>query len=242
MRNLLLGTAMSLAMVAGASAADLPVYTKAPAYAPAWSWTGCYLGGQVGYAWGRDFDSEVRTTTGLPSNFTPASAATPTGFKGGGYMGCNYQAGAFVFGVEGDGEWANLEGSTTFTNSGVPADFYETRIDSQASIRGRIGYAVDRALLYVTGGVAFAHVNEHDVVTLFTDNSTTRSGWTVGGGIDYAFTGNWIGRIEYRYADFGTFSYVPTVFPAFTENHNLTENVIRLGLAYKFGGLGGSRY
>jgi outer membrane immunogenic protein len=233
MKKLLLGTAMSIAVVGGASAADL--YTKAP---PPFSWTGCYLGGQVGYAWGRDFDSEVATATGLPSGFTPANAATPTGFKGGGYLGCNYQTGAFVFGVEGDVEGANVKGSTTFTNTGTPADFYETKINSEASIRGRIGYAVDRALLYVTGGVAFAHVNEHDVVgatpTVFSDNATTKSGWTVGGGIDYAFTGHWIGRIEYRYADFGTFSYVPTVFPAFTENHKLTENVIRAGLAYKF--------
>src|ERR1700687_5938814 len=97
-----------------------------------------------------DFDSEVTTTTGLPSGFTPASAATPTGFKGGGYLGCNYQAGALVFGVEGDVEGANVKGSTPFTNTGTPADFYETTINSQSSIRGRMGYAVDRALLYVT--------------------------------------------------------------------------------------------
>jgi len=224
--------------VNAASAADMSTkapIVKAPLTVP-YNWTGCYIGGDVGYAWGRDSDSERVTATGAASPFSPPGTASPDGVKAGGYLGCNWQTSVFVFGLEGDAEWANLKGSTPF-NVPAPADFYETTIKSQESIRGRVGYAMDRVLFYATGGVAFANINEHDQVGAtgaFTNNSTRRTGWTLGAGVDYAFTGNWIGRIEYRYADFGTFSYVPTVFAAFTENHKVTENAIRFGLAYKF--------
>lgn len=224
--------------IVSASAADLPVKAPPPPIVPMYNWTGCYVGGQVGYGWGTDSDSETVTATGVPSPFSPATDANPNGAKLGGYVGCNWQvpASAFVLGVEGDGEWAGLKDSTVFTGTGVPADSYEASIRWEASLRGRVGYAFDRALLYATGGVAFANVNEHDAVGggPSTDNASTRTGWTLGLGLDYAFTPNWIGRVEYRYADFGTFSYQPVVFPAFTENHKITENVIRFGLAYKF--------
>ena len=65
-------------------------------------------------------------------------------------------------------------------------------------------------------------------------NSTTRTGWTLGAGLDFAFAPSWIARVEYRYADYGTYSYRPVVFPGFTENHKITDNTIRFGLAYKF--------
>jgi outer membrane immunogenic protein len=244
MNKLLFGTVAigALALSTTAFAADMPVKApvyKAPVVAPVvYSWTGCYVGGDVGYAWGRDSDNETNRTTGAVSPFTPASSANVNGFKAGGYIGCNWQvSGPFVFGVEGDGEWAHLTGSTTYSNTGAPPDFYETRVNSQGSIRGRVGYAWDRVLLYVTGGIAFAHINEHDVVGTtgaFTDNAFTRTGWTVGAGFDYAFTNNLIGRVEYRYADFGTFNYTAAVFPAFVENHKYTESVVRVGLAYKF--------
>jgi outer membrane immunogenic protein len=212
-----------------------PIYKASPVV-PVASWTGCYVGGAVGYAWARDRDDEKAIATGAPSPFSPSSDASVSGVKLGGYLGCNCQMSAFVFGVEADGEWANLTGSADFSNTGTPPDHYDAGIDWQGSVRARLGYAFDRALLYATGGVAFAHINEHDVVgaiALSTDNASTRTGWTVGAGLDYAFTPQWIGRIEYRYADFGTFSYSPTVFAAFTENHKITEHAVRLGIAYK---------
>jgi outer membrane immunogenic protein len=239
MKKLLFGTAALAAIVVAGptNAADIPapVYKAPPVIAPvAFSWAGCYIGAQVGYAWGRDRDNE--TFDGVDTLVSPATAANVNGFKAGGNVGCNYQTGAVVFGVEGDAEWAHLTGSTTFSNEEFPPDFYQTNVDFQGSVRGRIGYAFDRVLLYVTGGVAFAHINEHDVSGLtgaFTDTATTRTGWTVGGGLDYAFTNNWIGRVEYRYADFGTFSYTSSLFGA-TENHKFTENAVRVGVAYKF--------
>ncbi len=101
----------------------------------------------------------------------------------------------------------------------------------------RIGYAFDRLLLYATGGAAFAGITVHDAspaVGMFDDHSITRTGWTVGAGVDYAFTDNLIGRVEYRYADFGSFGYTSNVFPGFNENHEISENVVRGGLAWKF--------
>src|ERR1700745_3608996 len=84
----------------------------------------------------------------------------------------------WVIGAEGDGEWANLRGTTTFPNTGPPSDFYDTHIDDQSSIRGRIGYLLKpRLIVYATGGTAFASIKEHDVLAasgVFTDNSATR--------------------------------------------------------------------
>jgi outer membrane immunogenic protein len=235
----LLAVAFSLGFAQAASAADMPVKApiiKAPVETP-FNWTGCYVGGDVGIVWARDRDNEVTIGTGVASPFSPADSAKPNGVKLGGYLGCNWQfASRFVAGIEGDGEWTSARGTANFVTP-APSDFYETKIRAEGSIRGRIGYAFDRALFYVTGGVAFANINEHDQVgttAAFVDHSTTRSGWTVGGGLDYAFNAHWIGRAEYRYADFGTFSYNPILFPAFTENHKTTENVVRVGIAYKF--------
>jgi len=225
--------------IVSASAADLPFKAPPPPMVPVYSWSGCYIGGQVGYGWGTDSDNETITATGATSPFTPGTDAKPNGAKLGGYLGCNWQmpGSGFVAGIEGDGEWAGLKDSTVFSNTGVPADSYEAKIRWEASLRGRIGYAFGPVLPYLTGGLAFANVNEHDAVggtALASDNSSTRTGWTLGAGFDYAFTPNWIGRVEYRYADFGTFSYTPSVFPGYTENHKITENVVRFGLAYKF--------
>ena len=131
----------------------------------------------------------------------------------------------------------NLKGSADYANTGPTPDFYETTVRWQASARGRIGYAFDRVLLYATGGAAFARINEHDQVGgtgVSTDNSAIRTGRTLGAGFEYAFTNNLIGRLEYRYADFGHFSYSPAVFAAFTETHKFTESAVRVGLAWKF--------
>jgi outer membrane immunogenic protein len=246
MKKLLLAaTALAALVGTPALAADMaaPVYKAPPMAPPVFSWTGCHVGADVGIAWVRDKDSETFTATGATSPFTPypTNTADPDGAKVGGYLGCDYQfASPIVAGIEGDAEWANIKGgAANFTNTGVPPDFYETRINSEASIRGRLGYAANRALFYVTGGAAWARVTEHDVIGAtgtFQDTTSTRLGWTAGLGADYAFTDHLIGRVEYRYTGFsGTFSYVPNVvFPAFTENHKISENALRAGLAYKF--------
>jgi outer membrane immunogenic protein len=244
MRLKLLAAAITVcAITVPAFAADLPNIKGPPSYVPpaqTYSWSGCYVGGDVGYAWGRDSDHEVATATGATSFFNPAGAATPNGVKVGGLLGCNLQvSGPFVLSIEGDGEWADLRGIADYTNTQIPPDFYQSRIDAEGSVRPRIGYAFNNVLFYATGGVAFAGITEHYVAngvtpSISSDISSTRTGWTVGGGLDYMIAPNWIASVEYRYSDFGTFRTSPAVFPAFTENHRITENAVRVGISYKF--------
>jgi outer membrane immunogenic protein len=208
--------------------------------APVFSWTGCHIGGDVGGAWLRDKDTETVTATGAASTFSPVDTATPSGVKLGGYLGCDYQfASPVVVGIEGDAEWANIRGgSANFPNTGVPPDSYETQANFEASVRGRLGYAFQNWLFYATGGVAWARIKEIYTSPFFGVSETfsdTRTGWTVGAGVEYAFAPNWVGRVEYRYADFGTLTNLPVVtFSGFTESHKITENTVRGGIAYKF--------
>ena len=116
-------------------------------------------------------------------------------------------------------------------------------IDVQGSIRGRVGYAFDRVLLYATGGVAFAGINGSISTPFGYDSaSTTRVGWTVGGGLEYAITNNWSVRAEYRYAQFGhstVYANNSFVVPGLTAvgafgNRTINENRVQVGFSYKF--------
>jgi len=226
-------------------AADLPIKAP-PAPPPVFSWTGCYIGPQIGYAWVRDRNTE--TADGAVAEFNPIDAAEPRGFKAGGMLGCNWQipGTGWVIGIEGDGEGADINhGFATYANT-FPADNYETRIDWQASVRGRLGYAFDgtflgwtfnRTLVYATGGAAWANVQQ----IYFCNGcgleriSSTRDGWTVGGGLEYAFLDRWTIRGEYRYSDFGTHTDFPVVtFVGFAQEHETTEHAVRFGVTYKF--------
>jgi outer membrane immunogenic protein len=236
MRAFLLAGAALIVGAGAAYSADLPVaagYVSGP-----YNWSGCYFGVQAGYAIQRDADTELG-----PGGFTfhsPRGEATPDGVKVGGFLGCNWQiAGPWVVGVEADGDWADLNGGTNFFD---PAgDNYRVRTHGQASLRGRVGYAIDRTLYYATGGGGAASVR-HTYVDLpagITSSFTDISGGITGGfGVEYAFLGNFTGRLEYRYADFGTFENNPA--PAFpgvlSEHHRLTEHALRAGFALKFGG------
>jgi outer membrane immunogenic protein len=181
----------------------------------------------------------------LKSGGAEMIVATPSAVELGGYLGCDYQfASPVVVGIEGDAEWANIRGgSVDFPNTaipalGVPADTYETQANFEASVCGRLGYAFQNWLFYATGGVAWARIKEiytSPFVGLAETFTDTRTGWTVGAGVEYAFTPNWVGRIEYRYSDFGTLDNVPTIFSSCcTESHKITENAVRGGIAYKF--------
>ena len=180
MTRILFAAAFALAAGGPALAADLPMPVP-PAYMPAvpfYNWTGFYIGVNGGGAFGS-------------SNWTdPTLAATGNfsvnGFLIGGTLGANYQMGSWVFGVEGDGDWANLD-STTFNTScgGVGC---ETSSDFLATIRGRVGYAFDRLLVYGTAGAAFANVQAAAGVLPFM--SSTEAGWTAGVGLEYAVTPN----------------------------------------------------
>jgi outer membrane immunogenic protein len=221
-------------------AADMPVKmpVRVAPPAPVFSWNGCYLGGDVGYAWERDRDVETAIATGAVTASTPPKAAEPNGVKGGLYTGCNWQAAApWVFGIEGDIEATSIEGKA-FYGDGLTSDFYRSRTPWEGSIRARLGYAVNRSLLYFTGGWALARFDEFYLAAatgLSFTHRDNRSGWTVGAGWDYAMAPNWIFRLEYRYADFGKFTDgLPNPFGPALEHHNVTEHAIRVGIAYKF--------
>lgn len=202
----------ALVAAAPAFAADLSkAYpTKAPIMAPApvFSWTGFYLGANAGYAWGSG------------DAYSDALGIDPSGWLGGGQIGFNYQFGNnVVIGAE-----ADLQGSSiSDSNYGI-----EQKMDYFGTVRARLGYAFDTVLPYVTGGFAYGHTKVSDSYTGFSD-SNTATGWTLGGGVEYAFLPNWTARAEYLYVDLGD-----NYYNAIGEKAGLTASVARLGLNYKF--------
>ncbi|MGH6831173.1 MAG: outer membrane protein, partial [Methylocella sp.] len=167
-RKILLTSVGAMALAGSAAfAADLPYRAPPPVYVPPppiFSWTGFYLGGQIGYAWARD--SANFTTLDPDRPFFPADTS-PQGVIGGGHVGYNLQIAQWVVGVEGtvDGTSMSksvfLSGTPGFLHAGHPDLTVRSREDIQGSIRGRLGIAFDRVLLYATGGVAFSDVTNN---------------------------------------------------------------------------------
>ena len=111
MKKVSLAAMAIAAFTTSAAAADLPVKAARLAPVPAFSWTGCYIGLDVGYAWERDRLTETSAATGAVTAFSPTEPARPNGVKGGGYLGCNWQSGVWVLGLEGDFEGTSIRGS-----------------------------------------------------------------------------------------------------------------------------------
>jgi len=225
MKRVILAGMTALAMVttlAGAQAADLSrrhaMPVKAPAYAPLYNWTGAYVGLNGGGAWGH-------------SDWSGATGSSGTNISGGlvgGTLGYNWQAGQTVLGVEGDVDWSNIRGST----NGVPCTTNcETRNDWLATARGRIGYAFDRVMPYVTGGAAFGNVKASP--SGFGGASDTRVGWTLGGGVEVGLTGPWSVKAEYLYADLGK-TNCAAASCAVASDVDFNANVVRAGINYRF--------
>jgi outer membrane immunogenic protein len=211
-----------MAGVAGsAMAADLPThkapFAPAPMYTqPAFTWTGFYVGINGGYGFGGIGDT----------NF-----GNPNGGFVGGTVGYNYQMGQFVVGGEADLDWADLGAKNTFTNFA----YNNYHVNAITTERLRLGYAVDRALFYVTGG--YAGVSTHASITdnfntVYGTQDSWRSGGVVGGGIEYAFTNNISVKAEYLWAPLQSETYWAGTPDA--ENNNLSISLARVGLNYKF--------
>jgi outer membrane immunogenic protein len=260
-RNILLASVGALALTGSAAlAADLPSRAPPPVYlppAPIFTWTGIYVGGQIGYGWASGnnnfsgFDPFFNTGT----FFNSSVGGTPSGVIGGAHVGYQYQINQFVFGLEGSVDGTSLSNTASLFFPDGTTLSANSNADIQGSIRGRAGIAWDRALIYATGGVAFGGFNTN--VTLAnpgTTNggnpffasgnvSTTRVGWTVGGGIDYAVTNNWSIFAEYRYTNWGslndgslsgigTGALAGTAF--FNGNRTINQNQVQVGFSYKF--------
>ena len=208
----------------------------AHAQAPAYSWTGPYIGLNAGYGWG---NSNVKTSTEFsPVGYFATTSVTsinhagsgdlsPSGFVGGLQGGFNWQIGYFVLGGEADFEYFPLEDSRTVGPITYPCCAptayrltQKVETDWLFTARPRLGLAFDNWLLYVTGGMAVTNVETrfHFTDTFATANasgsdSDTKVGWTLGGGVEFGITRNWSVRAEYLYVDFGTVSF---------NSHNLT--------------------
>ena len=141
------------------------------------------------------YPSRPRVTTLPTGNFDTS------GFLVGGTIGGNYQWGQFVLGIEGDGDWTNLNGTTFVTGGTGCGPGCETKSDWLATVRNRAGYAFDRILIYGTGGAAFGNLQAAAGTLPF--SSSTQTGWTAGGGVEFAFTPNLTAKIEYLYVDLG---------------------------------------
>lgn len=231
--------------VGSASAADMAVKARPlpPAPAAVFNWTGFYVGGQVGYAWRDDNNVERFIATGLPTGWRADSR--PTGAVGGVHAGFNWQSGMFVVGVEGDIEASGVRGSGAYRLNGGPPilDRIDTSTDWQGSIRGRVGLAANNWLFYGTGGAAFATI-KHTYFSVVLGNgalafSNSVTGWTAGAGVEYGFSPNWSARLEYRYTDYGTITNnVGALFGqgGTLQDQRITENTVRGGISYRFGG------
>jgi len=246
-RTLFASIALIVHGAGAASAADLPAKAPPPEYvAPQFSWTGFYVGGNIGAVWANNTWDD--TLFGL--NFDNGNNAR---LIIGGEVGFNYQMGNFVVGVEGDFDWANNYNNdpTVVVPAAVPViggNTLQLQSDNNwiATAAARFGYAVDRALFYVKGGGGWVQHNSLTIVnwttgasiTGFNDNNS-QSGWLVGGGIEWAAYYNWTVKIEYDYLGLGSRTItVPVTAPFLagdtfsTGNRNVQE--VKLGFNYLF--------
>lgn len=209
---------MAAAFVAPVMAADLPVAAgvepvpyEAPVPPGRFDWSGAYVGGNLGWGWGNFDNSNGPDTEG-------------DGVQGGFHAGYNYLiAPDIVLGAEADFQFSDLDdtaiaGGTTVTTSS----------DWNSSIRGRLGYAFDRFMIYGTGGLAIADVNFN---ANGAKDSTTAVGWTAGAGVEGALTNHVTARLEYVHQDFGSESFT---LGGTRYSTDLDENIVRFGLSYKF--------
>jgi outer membrane immunogenic protein len=215
--------------VTSSSAADLPrpVY-KAPAYygpAPVFSWTGFYIGANVGYGSSR-FDGTGTFGSG---------SVTADGWLGGATVGYNHQMGHFVLGVEGDFDWADVKYETPLF-----AGTLTLKNDYFITAAARLGYAFDRALLYGKVGAAWTRdkYDADDGLGGTATASNNRTGWMLGVGLEYAIWQNLSAKIEYDYLMFGdatpSFTTSGGLTVAGTGDVNLKTQIVKAGLNYRF--------
>ena len=260
--------ALSLGTSAGFAAdRRVPAYTPPPPPAPVYTWSGCYAGASAGYSTGNSQHFATEGTTfnnpGAVGNVIPAGTAITdkfdlSGFIGGFQGGCNWQWGVWVFGIEGDGSALNKSGQASeIPLIGVPGGGInrnnwasETQERWLVTARGRLGLSGwgwwgDKTMVYVTGGGAWAKIDSSEWLFAATgpiqrghQESNTRSGWTVGGGIEYAVGYGWSVKSEFLYVKFdnyNTFTTGPFAAGNVSPREVKLEDYIwRAGMNYKF--------
>jgi outer membrane immunogenic protein len=244
MRKAALAAFVILVTTGFAQAADLP--RPAPVYAPVSrafnDWTGFYIGGNVGGGWA---SAETDFSVG-GAGFASATNELKS-VLGGAQLGYNWQTGPAVLGVEADFQFTGMKG--TLQAPSCPAAVcgvatsasYGQKLPWFGTVRGRLGYAQDSWLIYGTGGYAYARLETDasasaGATSVSLSREEMRSGWTIGGGIELAFTRNWTARMEYLYVDLGRKDATLVIpgLPTIAEDSRVTQNVVRLGVNYRF--------
>jgi outer membrane immunogenic protein len=222
MKKIVAVIAALFALTGIAAAADLPA--KAPVYkapiAVAYNWTGFYVGINGGGGWGSS------NWDGLPTGTFNTSGGVI-----GGTIGYNLQNGPIVWGIEGDLDWASISGSSN-TPAALCTAPCTTKTDWLGTVRGRVGYAFDRILPYVTGGLAVGDIKASQ--TGFAGQTTTKAGWTLGGGAEFAIAGPWTAKVEYLYVGLGSTSCAAGICDQLATNVNHNINLVRGGINYRF--------
>jgi outer membrane immunogenic protein len=256
-------------------ATDMPVKALPPV-APGVNWTGFYVGGHVGYGWGNkdfslpdiagqkfgDCQGSHQECFDFRKLGSPALSHKLAGLLGGVQAGFNLQSGAFVYGVEGQLSWTNMKedslsklGQFRYVNCWYDVTKEidlkaHTEVNWVATLAGRVGYAIDRVLIYAKGGVAFADQDYNWIVTKGSKDlatakfSDTRTGWMVGGGAEWALWHNWSAKLEYNYMDFGTETINAAASVCLSGTCSKKDvrvdidehmHVVKLGINYRFG-------
>ncbi|HRE21317.1 MAG TPA: porin family protein [Rhabdaerophilum sp.] len=221
MKKLLAAIAVAAFAVSAASAADLGTRKPLAPVVPimtAYNWTGFYLGIQGGYGFGDGIQHRQGGASSGRFNYTGGLVGATIGY--------NQQFGNLVAGVEADYAWAKVTGSTA-VGCAVPG--CRTELRSFGTVRGRIGYAFDRFMPYITGGLAVADI--YGRAAGFT-GSDLRAGWTIGAGLEAAIWRNVSLKGEYLYYDFGRNTYNSVAVPSISTNAK--GHILRAGLNYRF--------
>ncbi len=232
MRNKISLTALTLAglMSAGAaSAADLGPYRRgsvkdAPppvAYSRPFSWTGLYVGAQVGYGWGN-----TDASSGPLTGFDQSYSYDTNGWVGGVHAGYNWQFQNLVYGIETDIEASSISGG----GLGSLGFAHNTELNWVGSTRGRLGIAYDRTLFYATAGWAYGDVR---IDKTFASYSDVRHGWTAGAGVEHAISDRMTMRLEYRYTDLGSTNFSSNSANSIDKSE-VDFHTVRAGVSFKF--------
>lgn len=223
MKQKILVAAMASLFAGSAFAADLPARmpVKAPVAVPYYNWTGFYIGLNAGGAFGRI------------SQVGAGSSDSMNGFAGGAQLGYNWQVNNFVFGLETDFQGSSQKLSENGFDPLLGGAYSASaRLNYFGTIRGRLGLAQDRWLAYITGGYAYQNLKVDFSSALgAASSSSTRGGWTIGGGFEYAFAGPWTAGLEYLYLDSGNRGW-----NVFGTNVDLRarNHVVRAKVNYRF--------
>lgn len=268
MKHVVMGMAAAISLLAtGAMAADLAPkpYVKAPPMVAAvYNWTGFYIGGNIGYSWGRSRDNSTLTTPAGVVLFASSDSANMNGVIGGAQIGYNWQMQNWVWGLEADIQGSDQKGSRLFTCPvgvctppfGVVAVFpgpavpvtLDQKLSWFGTVRGRVGIlATPTVLFYATGGLAYGEVKTTETIgaaAAVFSSSDTRFGYTVGAGVEGVIGGNWTAKLEYLWVDLGrtSGSYATAIGAlgggVLTSNYSsrITDNILRVGVNYKLGG------